>query len=166
MSNIHKIKVHSQPLADVISGIKKAEFRLNDRGYEVNDILWLEEYIPNNNGTGKYTGKSTLRVITHIQEGYGIPKDFMMLSLGAEVGEPLTLEESNKLGQIKREPTWMEAKLLTEQHYRPYCGNNDCARMPRANWSPALSQFHCPWCGWTSAYSEQFIQDYKKKWNL
>jgi hypothetical protein len=62
----------------VEDGTKTAEFRKNDRGFEVGDILALMR-----NDTPGNTRYAT-RVITHIVRGpaFGIPEGYAMLSLG------------------------------------------------------------------------------------
>jgi hypothetical protein len=75
---IHKLKTHPDPFKHVQSGAKTAEFRLNDRNFQVGDVLRLEEYDPE---TKKYTGFWSYQLITHIQKGYGIPENYVMLSL-------------------------------------------------------------------------------------
>ncbi len=54
------------------SGVKNFEIRRNDRGYRVDDVLWLKEYDPEKK---QYTGNTLKRKITYItsykqQEGY------------------------------------------------------------------------------------------------
>ena len=64
----HHLKCDSEPFAAVSLGIKKSEFRLNDRGFENGDAIVLHEQ-----ERGKLTGRTQSAVITHIQTGYGIP---------------------------------------------------------------------------------------------
>lgn len=54
--------------------------------------------------------------------------------------------------------------LMTREGYTPYCGNNKggCS-MPRTHFFG--SQFYCKECGWKSQFLEEFIKEYKKKWN-
>lgn len=55
--------------------------------------------------------------------------------------------------------------LMTKPGYSPYCGNIDC----RGNWPRTYfngSQFVCPECGWVSKFPEDFIEEYKNKWNI
>ena len=80
----HELKTHPTPFLAVCRNEKKAEFRLNDRDFQKGDYLNLREWIPDGGteGGGYYTGDSRVRVITHIQTGYGIPDGYAMLSLG------------------------------------------------------------------------------------
>lgn len=55
--------------------------------------------------------------------------------------------------------------LMNEKGYTPYCGNmTNCSFNPRTIWNG--EQFYCPSCGWKSSFEPEFIQQYKKKWNL
>lgn len=60
--------------------------------------------------------------------------------------------------------TFMQEKLMTCEGYQPYCGNPNCKVMPRTEFNG--EQFVCRYCGWKSSYPEDFIIEYKKKWNL
>ena len=74
----HNLKTHPNPFQAVKSGLKKAEFRLNDRGFELGDTLTLQEWEPE---TKSYTGDEISVIITHIQTGYGIPEGYCMISI-------------------------------------------------------------------------------------
>lgn len=74
---VHSLKIDKQPLDDLLSGVKTAEFRIDDRGFKVGDCVHLMEYID-----GKIAFRSARRDITHIQRGYGIPEGFCVLSYG------------------------------------------------------------------------------------
>ena len=54
--------------------------------------------------------------------------------------------------------------LMTKKGYTPYCGNNECKNMPRTRFNG--EQFRCPCCGWTSQFPQEFIKQYKQKWNI
>lgn len=62
--------------------------------------------------------------------------------------------------------------LMTQEGYTGYCGNDlprnaiGGCHNPRTKWVPNLNQFVCPHCGWVSQYPAEFIERYKKKWNL
>lgn len=91
----HKLKTHPAPFAAVAAGLKTCEFRLNDRGYKVGDVLVLEEFVPEQGerpkpgeaGSGwsseRYTGAYAVRGVTHVLCGpaFGIPADYCLLSL-------------------------------------------------------------------------------------
>ncbi|SEE39505.1 hypothetical protein SAMN05216510_2452 [Pseudomonas coleopterorum] len=54
--------------------------------------------------------------------------------------------------------------LMTRSGYTPYCGGERCRTMPRTSWNGR--QFSCQQCGWVSAFSAEFIAEYRAKWNL
>ena len=54
--------------------------------------------------------------------------------------------------------------LMNEEGYSPYCGGN-CREMPRTKFNRTLGQFFCS-CGWISKFPEDFIKEYKTKWNI
>lgn len=61
---------------------KKAEIRLNDRGFEVGDHLWLEEW---DYATLTYTGRVQHRWVSHVlAEHPGLEPGYVMLSFEAE----------------------------------------------------------------------------------
>lgn len=73
---VHVLKCDSEPYAAVALGHKRAEFRKNDRGFMLGDVIKLCEY-----ANGRCTGKSLRLLITHVQTGYGIPPAYCMLSV-------------------------------------------------------------------------------------
>ena len=81
---IHELKTEAGPYHAVAREEKRAEFRRNDRNFQVSDILVLRQYDP----MYGYSGAYLLRKITHIQEGFGMHKWYSMLSI-----RPLTPEE-------------------------------------------------------------------------
>ena len=64
----HELKCWPEFFAPIESGEKTAELRLNDRNYQVGDILVLCEYDPNNE---VYTGRRCRRRVSHIVHGCG-----------------------------------------------------------------------------------------------
>lgn len=60
---VHKLKIHPQYFNDVALGLKKVEIRLNDRNYQENDRLILQEFNPE---TNKCTGETLVRVVKFI----------------------------------------------------------------------------------------------------
>jgi len=54
--------------------------------------------------------------------------------------------------------------LMSRPGYSPYCGNMNCATMPRTSWTG--SQFRCGRCGWVSQFPDDFIAEYKAKWGI
>lgn len=61
----HVIKIHPIYFDQVIKGIKKAELRVNDRGYEQGDTVEMLEWCPDKND---YTGNKCKIQITCIND--------------------------------------------------------------------------------------------------
>ena len=92
--NVHVLKTWPEAFEAVRRGDKTAEFRRNDRDFQLGDMLILVEYCPVQQ---KETGHELLRTISHMVEGpaFGIPEGFTMLSfrtIGARMGLPSTSE--------------------------------------------------------------------------
>lgn len=69
---IIELKISPEYFEAQRSGVKNFEIRKNDRGYRVDDVLWLKEY---DSEKKQYTGHALKRKITYItsykqQEGY------------------------------------------------------------------------------------------------
>jgi hypothetical protein len=76
----HDLKTWPDAFQAVWDGRKTAEFRRDDRGFDVGDVLRLREWDPK---TSLYSGRAIEARITHISPGgrSGIPEGFAMLSL-------------------------------------------------------------------------------------
>jgi hypothetical protein len=80
----HDLKCWPQPYQALEDLIKTFEWRLNDRGYEVGDILCIREWNPEaNDGAGAYTGRQLKRVVTYILRGgkFGVPKKYVCMAV-------------------------------------------------------------------------------------
>lgn len=77
---VHKVKTHPSEFADVVAGLKRCEFRENDRDYKVGDQLIQEEWDPEK---AEYTGNAFSCRIRHIQPGgkFGIPETHVMMTI-------------------------------------------------------------------------------------
>jgi hypothetical protein len=90
-SVLHKLKITPNWFAQVIGGIKKAELRVDDRGFDVGDRLLLREC-----GASGYTGKEVLVLVTHvvylsdIKDQHGFPYELIMMSIALPVGGRLS----------------------------------------------------------------------------
>nr|WP_305961298.1 MULTISPECIES: DUF3850 domain-containing protein [unclassified Pantoea] len=73
------MKIWPEHYQDVISGMKRAELRKNDRDYSVGDSLMLKEYQPKN---GNFTGSEVHVVVTHITDVSDWLPGYVMLSVG------------------------------------------------------------------------------------
>lgn len=73
---IHELKTAPDVFDAVWCGLKTAEFRKNDRDFQVGDWLWLRDW------DGTCYCASVAAEITHIVFGpnFGIPEGFAMLS--------------------------------------------------------------------------------------
>jgi hypothetical protein len=79
----HSLKTHPGEFQDTKAGLKLAEFRLDDRDYQVGDVLILEEWDPE---TRKYTNDVLWALVRHVQRGgkFGIPDGYVMMSIDVE----------------------------------------------------------------------------------
>jgi len=59
----HELKIHPEHYKNVLLGLKKVEIRFNDRNYQENDLLILNEFDPK---TEKYTGGQVKRKVDFI----------------------------------------------------------------------------------------------------
>lgn len=76
---IHDVKVLPEYYSEIQSGAKKFEYRKDDRGYRVGDIIRLREYIPERKS---YTGNSLEAEITYILKGaMNIPTGYAIMSI-------------------------------------------------------------------------------------
>jgi hypothetical protein len=77
---IHELKTWPGAFEPTRLGKKTAEFRKDDRGFKVGDLLLLREWRPDR---GQYTGLSALFEVTDIQWGplWGIPEGYVMMSI-------------------------------------------------------------------------------------
>lgn len=78
MTTFHFLKIWPEHYQDVITGMKRAELRKNDRDYSVGDSLILKEYQPK---TGKFTGLEVHVVVTHITDVNEWLPGYVMLSV-------------------------------------------------------------------------------------
>jgi hypothetical protein len=85
---IHELKCWPEYFEPLVQGKKTAEIRKNDRDFKVGDRLLLREWDPNKHSHGWYTGRYTVRTITHVLDLYSLVSgveesgQYVMLSLG------------------------------------------------------------------------------------
>ena len=79
----HDLKCWPAPFQALYDELKTFEWRLNDRDYEVGDILLLREWDPNSGDAGQYTGRELKRLVTYILRGgkFGMPKKYVVMSV-------------------------------------------------------------------------------------
>ena len=77
---IHDLKCWPEPFAAICSEAKRHEFRRDDRGYEVGDLLLLREWDP---ATQTYCGDEAKVRVTYLSRGpdWGIPDGFVVMSI-------------------------------------------------------------------------------------
>lgn len=83
---LHILKTHPQPFDDIANEIKTFEFRIDDRNYQVGDILLLRKFDPE---TGNYffnMDRSYVEEyvrVSHMLKGpaFGIPEGYACMSI-------------------------------------------------------------------------------------
>lgn len=79
----HDLKCWPLPFTAIARGIKGWEFRFDDRGYAVGDVLRLREWVP---GQQTYTGRIQRVVVTYILHGgFGLPPGYVIMSVAPEL---------------------------------------------------------------------------------
>lgn len=71
----HNLKILPNYFQDVYSGKKMFEVRLNDRDYQVGDMLYLQEWSPEDGYTGNYVKKDVYYILddpAYVKEGFVI----------------------------------------------------------------------------------------------
>lgn len=71
----HDLKILPKHFNDVFLGLKKAEFRKNDRGFKEGDTVLLREW------ENDYTGRYLVAEISHVCDLRDYAEGFVMLSL-------------------------------------------------------------------------------------
>jgi len=76
----HALKTWPTQFQAVVDGVKRFEFRRDDRGFAVGDFLWLREFDPK---AERYTGRAADAVIRWIVRGgsFGVPDGFVCMSI-------------------------------------------------------------------------------------
>jgi hypothetical protein len=122
----HTLKCWPQFFAEVLNGSKPFEIRYNDRGYEVGDMLRLEEYLPGELdiycqfhgcgisfkrsgeapectcGSGTFTGRVVERIITCVCS-YAQRSNIVVLGLAAvTLSHPTECEDSRFIEWLAR----------------------------------------------------------------
>ena len=78
--SVHELKSQPKPYQDVLDGMKRFEWRRNDRDFRKGDRLVLREW---NQNTEAYTGRALEVRVVFIQPGgeFGIPSEFCILGI-------------------------------------------------------------------------------------
>lgn len=84
----HELKCQPEPFEALADGRKTHEFRKDDRGFRVGDLLVLREWDPAEPRLGladepHYTGRQIVCYITYISRGpeFNIPKGYVIMSV-------------------------------------------------------------------------------------
>ncbi|CFB71225.1 DUF3850 domain-containing protein [Yersinia enterocolitica] len=72
----HDLKIRPEFFAPVRQGVKTAEIRLNDRNFQVGDLLELNEW-----NSGHFTGAFVVREITHVADISEFKPGYVLLSM-------------------------------------------------------------------------------------
>lgn len=78
---IHELKTWPEYFESVLKGEKTFEYRVDDRGFNVGDILTLKEWNPD---TKQYTGRTLIKEVTYILRGseiISLPEKYSILSI-------------------------------------------------------------------------------------
>lgn len=77
---VHDVKAWCEPFAALWSKVKRHEVRVNDRGYQVGDILMQREW---HAVELRYTGRWIRHRVTYMTEGgeWGIPEHLCVMSI-------------------------------------------------------------------------------------
>jgi hypothetical protein len=77
----HDLKCHPEPFNALVVGDKTFEFRKDDRGFELHDLLRVREW------HGEYTGRCMLLNVTYLLRGpaFGIPEGFIVMSVSPTI---------------------------------------------------------------------------------
>lgn len=87
---IHQLITWPRPFEALMNGCKTFEIRLNDRGFQVGDLLELLEYEPPSRTSdldstmkGGYTGRSCYRKVVYVLEGpqHGLETGYVAMGL-------------------------------------------------------------------------------------
>lgn len=74
----HRIKIQNEYFENLLTGLKKAEIRYNDRDYQVGDILDFTHI------TVPHYSRNAKHKITHIYSGLGLQEGYVALSVEKE----------------------------------------------------------------------------------
>lgn len=80
MKKIHELKTATAPFAAMREGKKRFEYRRDDRGFAVGDLLLLREW---DEEDGAYTGRVILASVLYLLVGgvFCVPSGFCVMSI-------------------------------------------------------------------------------------
>jgi len=76
----HDLKTWPSTFEALYRGLKRFEFRKNDRNFQIYDMLMLREWDPN---TAQYTGRVLGCWVSYLLRGpeFGVPEGYVVMSL-------------------------------------------------------------------------------------
>jgi hypothetical protein len=84
----HELKTWPDYYAHLVDGTKTFEYRRDDRGFKVGDVLYLREWEPT---FERYTGREMHRRVTYL---LNVSKDFVVMALESATLDPARLTDS------------------------------------------------------------------------
>lgn len=95
----HDLHVDRDTFQAIASGAQCATVSPNDRDYQVGDLLNLLETAPTRTEQGgegavEFTGWTTVKRVSHVQVGHGLPEHLVLLSVGQESSAPQNAAEA------------------------------------------------------------------------
>lgn len=94
-SRLHELKTDPETFEGVWTGDKTHEIRRNDRDFKIGDTLRLretrytgQEMLGPESHPLEYTGREATRIVSHIQEGYGLVPGWVLLSFALIAAPP------------------------------------------------------------------------------
>ena len=113
----HRLKIKSDHFSAVINQTKTAEIRYNDRNYQVDDILILNEIDEN----GVFTGKNCEVIVTHVlDDNQYLQTGYVMLSFRMQNSD----DSHKNINEIKAQSIKeavinqvLQHRLMTEREF-------------------------------------------------
>lgn len=80
---IHDLKCHPEPFRALAFGLKRHEFRKDDRGFAPGDVLRIRCFIPETETLAPIP--PICFHVLYVGTGFGIPDGYVCMSLGGEI---------------------------------------------------------------------------------
>jgi hypothetical protein len=127
----HELKTWPGPFEEMWQGRKLFEFRLNDRGYAVGDVLYLQEWDPT---VERYTGRHIEAHVPYLLLGpaFGLPKDYVVMSAKVvqrwtqgskcpDCGKEVPVEEDGGCALCGADAMWFRVEPAIGSDITPRC---------------------------------------------
>jgi hypothetical protein len=104
LPKVHRVKSWPESFRAVVTGRKRFEMRIDDRGYQPGDTIELREYTPNVDqlqlvpgaGTpGTFSGRSWMGIVGYVSRGGPLPAGWCAFDL-------ISVEDVNRLEGVRR----------------------------------------------------------------